>query len=175
MVLGQGLWQLPELHDHFFPVDHEKLLLQQASKEISRIKIELQTFSERLDYLKWFQAYNGPDPSLSRDRLLAFYFSEPIRLLSPNYFWQVNIRLAQKTRLKVARRLWYLKGLLNNLDQLPPAPPSQAGIAIPAPMASVSNSMKQIQQFKNQSKYYNAELIELSKQLAWLENNHYKK
>ena len=76
IVLGQGLWQLPELQDYLFPVDNEEFILQQASKECSRIENDLRTLNERVDYLKWFQAHNGPDQKVSADRLRAFPFSE---------------------------------------------------------------------------------------------------
>ena len=174
IVLGQGLWQLPELQDYLFPVDNEKFILQQASKECSRIEDDLRTLNERVDYLQWFQAHNGPDQKVSADRLRAFPFSEAIRPLAPGYFWQVNIPLAHKNRLKVERKLRYLKGLLNNIDSNPPENPSQDGPAIPAKTAAVSGSMKQIKQFQDQLIDYNAKLMELTKQLAWLENNAYK-
>ena len=174
IVLGQGLWQLPELQDYLFPVDHEELILSRASKECSRIKDDLITLNERVDYLKWFQAHNGPDQKISADRLRAFPFSECIRSLAPRYFWHTNIRLAHKNRLKVERKLRYLEALLKNIDENSPVHPAQDSPAIPAKSAAVSSSMKQIQQFQDQLIHYNAKLMELTKQLARLENNGYK-
>jgi hypothetical protein len=174
IVLGQGVWQLPELQDYLFPVDNEAFIFQQATKECSRINNDLRTLSERVDYLKWFQAHNGPDQKISADRLRAFPFSEVIRPLAPRYFWHTNIQLAQKNRLRVERKLLFLQGLLRNIDKNPPAHPSQAAPAIPAKTAAVSISMKQIQQLHDQYIQYNAKLIELTKQLAWLENNNYR-
>src|SRR5665648_9901 len=86
-VLGQGLWQLPELQDYLFPIDHQKSILQQARKECLRIKNDLRTLDERVAYLTWFQAHDGPDQKVSADRLRAFPFSESIRTLAPRYFW----------------------------------------------------------------------------------------
>ena len=175
IVLGQGLWKLPELQDYLFPVDNEKFIFQQASKECSRIENDLRTFKERVDYLTWFQAHHGPDQKVSAARLRAFPFSESIRPLAPRYFWQVNIPLAHKDRLRVERKLRYLEGLLHNIDTNPPAHPSQDSPAIPAKTAVVSRSMKQIQQFQDQLIHYNAKQIELTKELAQLENNGYNK
>jgi hypothetical protein len=175
IVLGQGLWKLPELQDYLFPVDNEKFIFQQANKECLRIKGDLRTLNERVDYLKWFQAHNGPDQKISADRLRAFPFSEAIRPLAPRYFWQVNIPLAHKNRLKVVRKLRYLEALLKNIDENSAVRPAQAGPAIPATTAAVSSSMKQIQQFQDQLIHYNAKLMELTKQLARLEDNGYKK
>jgi len=175
IVLGQGLWKLPELQDYLFPVDHEKSILQQASKECLRIENDLRSLKERVDYLTWFQAHDGPDQKVSADRLRAFPFSESIRPLAPKFFWYTNIRLAHKNRLRVERKLQYLEGLLKNIDENSPVHPSQAGPAIPAKTAAVSGSMKQIQQFQDQYKDYNAKLMELAKQLARLEDNGYNK
>jgi len=175
LVLGQGLWQLPQLQDYLFPIDHEKSILHQASKECLRIKNDLGTFHERVDYLTWFQANNGPDQKISADRLRAFPVSESIRSLAPGYFWQTNIRLAHKNRLRVERKLQYLQDLLKDMDTNPPVHPAQTGPALPAKTAAVSGTMKQIQQFHQQYRQYNAQLIELTKQLAWLEDHGYKK
>jgi hypothetical protein len=175
LVLAQGLWQLPELQDYLFPVEHEKFILQQASKECPRIKDNLRTLSERVDYLKWFQAHHGPDQEVSAGRLRAFPFSEAIRPLAPKFFWHTNIRLAHKNQLQVERKLRYLEGLFKNIDTNPPVHPSQDSPAIPAKKTAVSGSIKQIQQFQDQCIHYNAKLIELSKQLARLEDNGYNK
>jgi hypothetical protein len=175
IVLGQGLWQLPELQDYLSPVDNEEFISQQADKECSRIKDDLRTLNARVDYLQWFQAHNGPDQKISADRLRAFPFSECIRPLAPRYFWHTNIRLAHKNRLRVERKLQYLESLLKNLDTNPPVHPAQAGPAIPAKTAAVSISMKQIKQLQDQLMDCNAKLIELTKQLTWLEDNGYKK
>ncbi|MDO9533311.1 MAG: hypothetical protein Q7O12_14450 [Deltaproteobacteria bacterium] len=168
IVLGSGVCQLPELQDYLFPVNNLESISRQARRECSRIRDDLRTLNERVDYLKWFQAHNGPDQRISKDRLLAFPFSEAIRPLAPRYFWQTNIRLAHKNRLKVERKLQYLQSRLNNIDPNPPAHPPQAGPAMPAKSAAVSGSMKQIQQFQNQLIDYKSNLMELSKQLAWL-------
>ena len=175
IVLGQGLWHLPELQDYLFPAESVELILKRASKECLLIKDDLRTLNERVDYLRWFQAHDGPDQKVSADRLLAFPFSECIRPLAPRYFWRTNIRLAHKNRLKVERKLQYLEGLLKNIDTNPPVHPSQASLAIPAKTAALSGSMKQIKQFQDQRIDYNAKLIELTKQLARLEDNGYKK
>ena len=127
--------------------------------------------NERLDYLTWFQAHNGPEQKISADRLRAFPFSESIRPLAPRFFWHTNIRLAHQNRLRVERKLRYLEGLLKNIDLNAPVHPSQAGPEIPAKTAAVSDSMKQIQQLQDQCIHYNGKLMDLTKRLDWLENN----
>ena len=175
IVLGQGLWQLPELQDYLFPVDHRALTLSRASKELPRIEGDLITLNKRLDYLTWFQAHNGPDQKVSADRLRAFPFSESIRPLAPRFFWHTNIRLAHQNRLRVERKLRYLEGLLKNIDLNEPVHPSQASLEIPSKTAAVSDSIKQIQQLQDQCIHYNDKLMELTKRLAWLEHNEYNK
>ncbi|MBU4231334.1 MAG: hypothetical protein KKD99_10120 [Proteobacteria bacterium] len=129
----------------------------------------------RIDYLTWFQAHNGPDQKVSADRLLAFPFSEAIRPLAPRYFWHINIYLAHKNRAKVERKLRHLDALFKNINGDFRVGSAHDSPAIPAKTAAVSSSMKQIKQFQDQCIHYNAKLIELTKQLAWLEDNGYKK
>jgi hypothetical protein len=152
-----------------------KLNLSRASRELPRIEEDLSTLSKRLDYLKWFQAHNGPYQKISADRLRAFPFSECIRSLDPRFFWDTNIRLAHQNRLRVERKLQYLESLIRNIDENSPVHPSHDSPEIPPKPGPVFNFTKQIQQFQNQWIDYNAKLIELTKQLAWLENNGYKK
>jgi hypothetical protein len=175
MVLVQGLWQLPELQDYLSPAESVELIVRRANKECLRIKDDLRALNQRVDYLTWFRAHNGPDQEVSMDRLRAFPFSEAIRPLAPEYFWPSNIHLAHKNRLKVERKLRFLEGLLKNIDENPPVHSTQGSPAIPAKTAAVSISMKQIKQLQDQLGDYNAKLVELSKQLAWLEKNGYKK
>jgi hypothetical protein len=171
IVLGQGLWQLPELQDYLSPVDQVEFILSRASKECSSLKADIITLNKRVDYLKWFQAHNGPEQKISAERWRAFPFSESIRSLAPRLFWDSNIRLAHKNRLKVERKLLYLDGLLKNIDANPPTHPSQGS---PAISAAITNATKQIKQYQDQSRQYKAKLMELSQQLAGLENNGYK-
>jgi hypothetical protein len=175
LVLGQGLWQLPELQDYLYPVDNEKSMLRQVSKECSRIQEDLGTLKARVDYLKWFQTHNGPDQAVSAEWLRAFPFSEAVRSLAPRYFWQTNIRLAHKNRLRVERTLQYLQGLLDNMGPNPPTHSPQAGPAFQPKTASLSVSMKQIKSFQDQYKQYNAKLTKLSQELARLEHDGYTK
>jgi hypothetical protein len=175
LVLGQGLCQLPELRDFLFPVDDVKLILGQASKECPKVEGNLTKLHNRLEYLKWFQTHNGPDQKISADRLLSFPFSECIRPLAPRFFWHINIILAHKNRRRAEGRLRYLDAVLKGIAGDFRLGSSHASPAIPAETTAVSSSMEQIHQCQNQCKRYNSELKELSKQLAWLENNGYKK
>lgn len=175
LVLGQGLWQLPELQDYLFPVNNVELMLRRANKECPLIEGDLMMFNARVDYLKWFQSHNGPDQKVSADRLLAFPFSECIRPLAPKYFWHINIILAHKNRMKVERKLRHLDAWLKFINGDFRASSSHDSPAIPMKTAGLSSSMKQIKQFKDQCIRYNAKLMELSKQLARLEDNGFKK
>jgi hypothetical protein len=175
IVLGQGLWQLPELQDYLSPTESVELILKRARKECLRIRDDLRTLNERVEYLKWFQAHNVPDQKVLTDWLSAFPFSEGIRIMAPEYFWHTNIHLAHKNRLKVERKLRYLEGLLKDLGENSPELSSQDSPANPAKTAAVSISKRQIKQLQDQLIDYNAKMMELSMQLARLENNGYKK
>jgi hypothetical protein len=170
IVLGQGLWQLPQLQEYLFPVDHLELILGLANKESQRIKGDLITLNQRLDYLTWIQAHNGPDQKISLDRLRTFPFSECIRPLAPKYSWQTNTYLAHKTRVRVERKLRSLEGLLKNIDPNGSVHLSPAGPEIPAKTAAVADSMEQIQQLQSQYIHYQGRLMDLTRRLAWIEH-----
>ena len=174
IVLGQGLWELPDLQDYLFPVKNVEFILQQINKECRRIENDLIALTKRLDYLKWFQTHEGPKQKISADRLFAFPFSESIRTLAPRYCWHINIWLAHKNRVKVERKLRTLEALLKSINREVGVDSSHNSPAIPGQTAAVSGSMKQIQQFQAQwIIIYNSKLMELTKQLARLESNGY--
>lgn len=175
LVLGQGLWKLPEVQDYLFPRENMELILRRAGHEWPLIEGDLTTLNERLDYLKWFQDQNGSDRKVAGSRLLAFPFSESIRPLAPKYFWQVNIILAHKTRMRTEERLRYLGAFLKGINGDFRVSATGANPANPTAMGAVPQATNQIQQLQNQCKEYNAKLMQLSEQLAWLENNGYQK
>lgn len=176
LVLGQGLWQLPELQDYLFPDTNVKLMLDFARKDCQKVEANLIMLNKRIEYLKWIQAHNDPDQKVSAGPPSAFRFSEFFRPLAPKYFWHMNVFLAHKNRTRVESILRHLdvsfKSLVGEDFRVGS---SQAIPAIPAKTAAVSKSMKQIQQFQNQCIEYKPKLTELTKQLTWLENNDYKK
>ena len=173
VVMGQGLWQLPELQDYLFPVENVEFILRQARKECPRIRDDLGTLNQRVDYLAWFQAHNGPNQGISADRLLSFPFSECIRPLAPNYFWKSNIRLAHQVRVKIERKLVYLDTLLKSIDRDSRGRHSYDSPVIPAKSTAIPDAIKQIQHFQDQYVHCNAKLEELTQQLNWLEKNGY--
>jgi hypothetical protein len=173
-VLVQGLWQLPELQDYLFPGHQLAADLQSANLECQKIEADLISLKDRIDYLKWFLAHRGLEQKFSVKRILSFPFSECIRVFSPNFFWKVNIYLAQKTRVKEERRLRYLEALLNKIDfQLrQPSCPNSAAILPKNPAAL--RALQQIQAFQHQWSVYNVKLHELIEQLTLVDSHSYK-
>jgi len=171
IVLGQGLWQLPELQDFLFPGEQMEANLQVVSEECGKIEAGLTSLKSRMDYLNWFLAHRGAVQKVSADRLLAFPFSESIRPLSPGYFWHSNIYLAQKARVNVERKLKYLGAFLKNLDSNTRLHPSHQDTDKRPPQSGEVNRLQQIQEFQRQLGGYDARLKELRERLTWLENN----
>jgi hypothetical protein len=171
LVLGQGLWQLPELQDRSSPAHNLEFILSRASKELPLIKEDLIMLNERVDFLQWFQVHDGPDQKVSPNRLLFFPFLESIRSLAPKYFWDINLYLAHKTRVRVERRLGQLAPWLKSLDGNSGVCSSYASPEILGKPFALSISMKQIKQFQDQWIDYNAKLIDLTKLLNLLSNN----
>ena len=174
LVLAQGLWQLPDLQDYLSPGRHVDANLQVVAVECEKIAAGLTALRSRVDYLNWFLAHRGAVQKVSADRLLAFPFSESIRLLAPGYFWHSNIYLAKKNRVMVERKLKYLGAFLKNLDSKTRLHPSHQDTDKLSPPPGEVNRLKQIQKFQQQLREYDAKLEELSEQLAWLENNDFK-
>jgi hypothetical protein len=171
-VLIQGLWQLPDLQDYLFPGHQLAADLQSVRRECRKIEDDLIALKDRVDYLKWFLAHGGPDQKVSVNRTLSFPFSESIRSASPNFFWKVNVYLAQKTRVQGERRLRYLDALLNSLDfQL--RQPSCPNSTLPK-NALALNALQQTQAFRHQWSAYKVKLNKLIEQLTWLESHGYK-
>jgi hypothetical protein len=174
IVLVQGLWQLPELQNYLFPGHQLATDLQSARRECRKIEVDLIILRDRVDYLKWFLAHRSADQKVSVNRMLSFPFSEFIRSFSPHFFWQVNVYLAQKTRVKEERRLRYLDALLNRIgSQLQQSSCPKSTEILPKNAASL-NDLQQIQAFQHQWSVYNVKLNNLIEQLAWIENHGYK-
>lgn len=174
VVLGQGLWTLPDLQDYLFPDKNLELILTRAGKDIEKIEDNLTSLSERLDYLRWFKTHNGPDQKITWDRFLSFPFSESIRPLVPRYFWRMNILYSHKPRTRAESRLRRLDALFKNLiDGDFRVHHSHASAAIAPSAAAVSRSMKQILEYQAKCKVLNSKLTELTKQLTWLSDNGY--
>lgn len=172
IVLGQGLWQLPELQDYLLPDKNMESILNLAHTGCEKIEHNLIMLNDRINYLKWFQTHNGHEQKVSADRLLAFPFSESIRPLSPGYIWHINIFLAHKDRMRAESRLRHLNVAFKSLiDDDFRVPPSHKSPVIPANKAVLSGPIEQIKQFQDQCVTYNTRLMKLTQQLNFLENN----
>jgi hypothetical protein len=173
-VLVQGLWQLPDLQDYLFPGHQLAADLQSARKECRKIEDDLIALKDRVVYLKWFLAHKGPDQKVSVNWTLSFPFSESIRSTSPNFFWKVNVYLAQKTRVQEERRMRYLDALLKNLDLQLGLPSCPNSTAILPKNAIALNALQQTQALRHQWSACKVKLNKLIEQLTWLESHGYK-
>lgn len=115
VVLGQGLLQLPDVQDYFFPDNYWELKIQSISRESWNIKNDLTSLRLRIGYLEWFLSHRDASPSVSMKWMLLFPFSECIRLDSPKFFWNLNIYLAYQTKVKIQRKLKNLDALVKNI------------------------------------------------------------
>jgi len=171
LVLAQGLWDFPGLQDYLFPGEQMGANLLVVREECGKIEAGLTSLQSRVDYLSWFLVHRGAVQKLSLDRMLAFPFSESIRPLSPGYFWQSNIYLAQKTRVNVERKIKYLGAFLQYLDANMRLRLSRQDTDKRPPPSGEVNRLQQIQEFQRRLGGYDARLKELRELLTWLENN----
>jgi len=175
VVLAQGLWEFPSLQDYFFPDRQLTAKLQSARREGHKIEDDLTALRERIDYLKWFLAHNGPDQKFSADRMLAWPFSEPLRCLSPGYSWDFNLYLANQTQVRLQNKLKLLGALLQDLDLSVRTRSPQPNTAIRPKNPAGLSLFEQIQTFQSQRVLYNAELSNLTEQLTEVVKNGYQK
>jgi hypothetical protein len=115
VILLQGLWQLPDLQDHFFPDHFWALKVQAVNNEDWHIKDGLSSLQCRINYLEWSLAHKASPQRLTADWMLHLPFSEGIRAFSPKFAWNMNIYLASKNKVKVQRKLKNLDALFNNI------------------------------------------------------------
>ena len=171
VVLAQGLWEFPSLQDYLVPDQQITSKLRSVSRECHNIETDLTSLRERLDYLKWFLADNGPDQKFSAHRMLALPFSEPLRCLSPEISWHFTMYQAKRTRVRLQNKLKLLEALLNHIDlSLRPQSP-RPDTAIRAKNPDGLSFVPQIQAFQGQWLGYNSQLNQLTEQLTGLANN----
>jgi hypothetical protein len=114
-VMVQGLWQLPDFQDYFFPENYWALKVQAVNNEDWHIRDGLSSLKCRIDYLEWFLAHRQSPQGFSVDWMVHLPFSECIRVFSPKFAWNINMYLAYKTQVKVQRKLKNLDALDKNI------------------------------------------------------------
>lgn len=114
-VMVQGLWQLPDFQDYFFPDNYWAVKVQAVNNEDWHIRDGLPSLQYRIDYLEWSLAHRQSPQAFSVDWMLHLPFSECIRAFSPKFAWNINMYLAYKTQVKVQRKLKNLEALFNNI------------------------------------------------------------
>ena len=114
-VVVQGLWQLPDFQDYFFPDNYWVLKVQAVDNEDWLIKDGLASLRDRIDYLEWTLAHRQSPQGFSVDWMLHLPFSECIRAFSPTFAWNMNMYLAYKTQVMVQRKLKNLDALAKNI------------------------------------------------------------
>jgi hypothetical protein len=114
-VMVQGLWQLPDFQDYFFPDNYWAVKVHAVNNEDWHIRNGLSSLQHRIDYLEWSLAHRQSPQGFSVDWMLHLPFSECIRAFSPKFAWNINIYLASKDQVKVQRKLKNLDALVNNI------------------------------------------------------------
>jgi hypothetical protein len=174
-VLAQGLWEFPSFQDYLVPGQHITSQLRSVGRECRNIETDLTSLQERVDYLEWFLADNGPDQKFSAHRLLALPFSESLRCLSPEISWHFTMFLAKKNRVRLQNKLKLLGALLNHIDlSLRPQSP-RPDTAIRAKNPDGLSPVEQIQAFQGKWLGYNSQLSQLTEQLTGLANDNHQR
>jgi hypothetical protein len=172
-VLAQGLWQLPDLRDRFFSGTDLELSLQAASTESLKVEADLARLSSRLAYLEWYLATPPQDRKLTWRWLRSFPPLECLRPFFPKYFWKTNVYLAQKTRVRVERKLKYLNAVLTTIDENLSGRPEQNNPAAAPDTAAVLRAKRQIAHVRKQWESQEIKINKLAGQLTFIDNNGY--
>jgi len=172
-VLAQGLWQLPELHDYFFSGTDLELSLQSAGTESRKVDADLARLTSRLAYLDWYLATPPQDRKFSWRWLSSFPPLECLRPFFPKYFWKTNVHLAQKTRVRVERKLKYLNAVLTNLDENLNGRPEQNNPGAARDTVAVLRAKGQIADIRKQWEDQENKINNLSEQLTFIDKNGY--
>jgi hypothetical protein len=155
LVLLQGLWQLPDLQDYFFPDKYWELKIESANKEDWHVENGLLSLKLRVGYLEWCRAHIDHPQNFSMEWMVHFPISECIRFISPNFAWNINIYIANKTRVGVERKLKNLLALFN-IIQL------RKNQSL---LLTTDNSWLNDDQFDRRFKQYNIQLNDLKNKL----------
>ena len=164
VILAQGLWQLPDLQDYFFPDTHWESDLLSVHNASWKIANKLTSLRLRIDYLKWLLSHRETPQPVSMDWMVHFPFSECIRSFSPKFLWNLNIYIAYRNQVQLLRNLRYIDALVKYIQLH-----NKQKFSV-----YLNEILLNKDEFQRLFIIYNSELINLHEQLKELRNNPYK-
>lgn len=148
LVFVQGLLQLYEVQNFFFPGRYQAAKLNLIKKEYRKIDQGLTSLQNQLTTLMMMQKARANSDSVSPSRPLPAVPSPPLAAdarCSPDSSWQAALHAAKKKRVYAARKLNHLGLILQSMQQDLEVQLSTLG---PDPSARKSRMEKTLQQIR---------------------------
>jgi hypothetical protein len=169
LVFFQGLLQLYAVQNFFFPDKYQAIKLNLIRKEYGKIGQGLTALQDQLAILTMLQ-----QPRLQPDLVPSSRpLSDPASPLpadslrcSPDSAWQVALHTAKKKRVYAARKLNYLRLILQSMQQELEARKSNLGSGSSARKPELEKTLQQIREVRELWQTYNDNLNDLSLKLT---------
>jgi hypothetical protein len=147
LVCVQGLWQLYEVQNFFFPDKYYEIKLNLIRKEFSKINHGLTSLQDQLHILTRLQQLR-PQPNLVPSSRPLSQSSPPLPAVGADCgadsSWQAAIHAAKKKRVYVARKLNHLRLILQSMHRDLEAKLSDIGPGLSARKPEMEKTLLQI-------------------------------
>ena len=165
LVFVQGLLQLHEVQNFFFPNKYQAIKLDLISKEYPKIDQALTSLRDQLTILTMMQkARAKPDPVPSTRPLSASPSPLPAADARgyPDSAWQAAIHAAKKKRVYAARKLNHLRLILQSMQQDLEVKLTGSGSESSARKPEMEKTLQQIRESRALWQTYDDNLNDLS-------------
>jgi hypothetical protein len=171
LVCVQGLLQLYEVQNFFFPNRYYEIKIKLIKKESAKIRQGLTSLRNQLTMLTRLQGLRVQgDPAPARRSFSDFSSPQPAVAAPCNSdsSWQAAIRAAKKKNVYVTRKLTYLRLILQSMHRDLEAKLAHMGPGASVRKSGVEETLRQIQEIQALCQSYNANLDDSSIKLKKL-------
>jgi hypothetical protein len=171
LVSAQGLLQLYDVQEFFFPGRYYAVKLNLINVECSKIDKGLISLQVQLDNLAQLQKQQAQRYLILARPSLADPSSLPSAVgpRNPESSWPVMIHAAKKKRVYVARKLRYIDAILRSMQPALESQLSENGSRPSARKVALEKTLQQIQKVRDLWLTYNDDFQNLSEKLEKLE------
>jgi hypothetical protein len=171
LVCVQGLLQLYEVQNFFFPNKYYEIKLNLIKKESAKISQGLTSLQNQLNMLTRLQELRAQRDLAPSSRALSDFSSPQPAVGAPcnsDSSWQAAIHAAKKKQVYVARKLKYLRLILQSMHRGLEAKLSNIGPGASVRKSGVEETLRQIQEIQALWQSYNDNLDDSSIKLKKL-------
>ena len=165
LVCIQGLLQLYEVQDFFFPDKYHEIKLNLIRKECAKIGQGLTSLQDQLNMLTRLQELRGQPDLVPSSRPLSDS-SSPLPAVGARCYsdssWQAAIHAAKKKQVYVARKLNYLRLILQSMHRDLEAKLSDIGPGSSVRKSGMEETLQQIREIQALWQTYNDKLDDSS-------------